>query len=178
MSTPTSAAPYTEPWLRGTHTDVPPVARAVLHALELAGDDANRWTDGLSDLDIHKQPLGLRSVASQLRHIAGSVDRLLTYAEGGQLSDQQLRALKAEESGAETREDLLAQMQTALTQAAKRVRALASADLNTERRVGRKNLPTTLGGALIHVADHTQRHVGQLVTTAKLVKALGTAGVP
>jgi len=35
-----------------------------------------------------------------------------------------------------------------------------------------------LGGALIHVADHTQRHVGQLVTTAKLVKALGAAGLP
>jgi len=171
MSTSTSAAPYTEPWLRGTHTDVPPVARAVLHALELAGDDASRWTEGLSDLDIHKQPFGLRSVASQLRHIAGSVDRLLTYAEGGQLSEQQLKALKAEESGAETREDLLARLQTALEEAAERVRALASADLNTERRVGRKNLPTTLGGALIHVADHTQRHVGQLVTTAKVIKA-------
>ena len=171
MSTSTSAAPYTEPWLRGTHTDIPPVARAVLHALELAGDDASRWTEGLSDLDIHKQPFGLRSVASQLRHIAGSVDRLLTYAEGGQLSEQQLKALKAEESGAETREDLLAQLQTALAGAAERVRALAPADLNTERRVGRKNLPTTLGCALIHVADHTQRHVGQLVTTAKVIRA-------
>jgi len=178
MSNSPTQAPYTEPWLRGTHTDVPPVARAVLHALELAGDDAQRWTEGLNDVDIHKQPFGLRSVASQLRHIAGSIDRLLTYAEGGQLSEQQLRALKAEESGAETREELLAQLQTALTQAAERVRALASADLNTERRVGRKNLPTTLGGALIHVADHTQRHVGQLVTTAKLVKALRTADVP
>ena len=178
MSTTASSTPYTEPWLRGTHTDVPPVARAVLHALELAGDDAVRWTEGLSDLDIHKQPFGLRSVSSQLRHIAGSVDRLLTYAEGGQLSEQQLRALKAEESGTETREDLLAQLQAALTEAAERVRALASADLNTERRVGRKNLSSTLGGALIHVADHTQRHVGQLVTTAKLVKALGAAGLP
>jgi len=178
MSTSPATTPYTEPWLRGTHSDVPPVARAVLHALELAGDDAVRWTDGLSDLDIHKQPFGLRSVASQLRHIAGSVDRLLTYAEGGQLSEHQLHALKAEESGAETVEDLLAKLQTALTGAAKRVRALAAADLNTERRVGRKNLPTTLGGALIHVADHTQRHVGQLVTTAKVVKASRNAGVP
>jgi hypothetical protein len=114
----TPSATYTEPWLRGTHTDVPPVARAVLHALELAGDDASRWTEGLSDLDIHKPPFGLRSVASQLRHIAGSVDRLLTYAEGGQLSEQQLKALKAEESGAETREDLLARLQTALAEAA------------------------------------------------------------
>ena len=173
-----STSPYTEPWLRGTHTDIPPVARAVLHALELAGDDAERWTEGLSDLDIHKQPFGLPSVAGQLKHIAGSVDRLLTYAEGRQLSEEQLKAMKAEQSGAETCEELLAELHAALGRASARVRDLAAADLTAERRVGRKNLPTTLGGALIHVADHTQRHVGQLVTTAKLVKALGTAGVP
>ncbi len=177
MSTST-AAPYTEPWLRGTHTDVPAAARAVVHALELTGDDAKRWTEGLSDLEIHAQPFGLMSVGAQLRHIAGSVDRLLTYAEGQQLSDEQLSAMKAEQSGSETREELLAHLETALRQAADRVRALGTADLNTERRVGRKNLPTTLGGALIHVADHTQRHVGQLVTTAKLVKALRSGSMP
>ena len=177
MSTAATAAPYTEPWLRGTHTDVPPVGRAVLHALELAVDDAHRWTEGLSDLEIQAQPLGLMSICAQLKHIAGSVDRLLTYAEGHQLSDQQLSAMKAEQSGAETREQLLANLQTAIGDAAGRVRALATADLNAERRVGRKNLPTTMGGALIHVADHTQRHVGQLVTTAKLVKAMRNGNV-
>ncbi len=173
-----TTAPYTEPWLRGTHTDVPPVARAVLHALELAGDDVSRWTEGLTDLDLHKQPFGLMSVASQIKHIAGSIDRLLTYAEGRQLSDQQLSSMKAEQSGSEIREELLSRLQLALDGAADRVRALGRADLATERKVGRKSLPTTLGGALIHVADHTQRHVGQLVTTAKLVKALGTIGTP
>ena len=175
MST-TASVPYTEPWLRGTHGEVPAVPRAVLHALELAGDDANRWTEGLSNAEIHAQPFGLMSVAAQLRHIAGSVDRLLTYAEGGQLSERQLSAMKAEQSGAETREQLLARLQISLDQAAGRVRALAAADLNTERRVGRKNLSSTVGGALIHVADHTQRHVGQLVTTAKLVKAMRGSG--
>lgn len=178
MSPTATATPYTEPWLRGTHTDVPPVGRAVLHALELAVDDAHRWTEGLSDLDIHAQPFGLNSVCAQLKHIAGSIDRLLTYAEGRQLSDQQLSAMKAEQSGAETCQQLLADLQAAINLAADRVRALASADLNAERRVGRKNLPTTLGGALIHVADHTQRHVGQLVTTAKLVKAMHNGSVP
>jgi uncharacterized damage-inducible protein DinB len=172
MSTSAIAAPYTEPWLRGTHTDVPVVARAVLYSFELALDDAKKWTEGLSDVEIHSQPLGLMSVAVQLRHIAGSVDRLLTYAEGHQLSEEQLSALKVEQSGAETREQLLAEVNTALSGAAERVQALAGADLNTERKVGRKSLPTTLGGTLIHVAEHTQRHVGQLVTTAKIVKAL------
>jgi uncharacterized damage-inducible protein DinB len=172
MTATSTTASYTEPWLRGTHTDVPVVARAVLHSLELAGDDAERWTDGLSNLEIHAQPSGLMSVAAQLKHIAGSADRLLTYAEGHQLSDQQLSALKMEHSGAETLEQLLTDLKASLARAADRVRALTTADLNTERKVGRKNLPTTLGGLLVHIAEHTQRHVGQLVTTAKVVKAL------
>lgn len=178
MSTTTTAAPYTEPWLQGTHTEVPPVGRAVLHALELAVDDAHRWMEGLSDLEIHAQPFGLMSVCAQLKHIAGSVDRLLTYAEGRQLSEQQLTAMKAEQSGTETCEQLLSGLETAISLAADRVRALATADLNEARKVGRKSLPTTLGGALIHVADHTQRHVGQLVTTVKLVKALRAGSAP
>ena len=172
MAAASTATPYIEPWLRGTHTDVPPAARAVLHALELAGDDATRWTNDLTDLEIHAQPLGLMSVASQLKHIAGSTDRLLTYAEGAQLSDQQLNAMKAEQAGGETLEQLLAELDAALGRASGRVRALAGADLNAARTVGRKQLPTTLGGALIHVADHTQRHIGQLVTTTKVLKAL------
>jgi uncharacterized damage-inducible protein DinB len=147
------------------------LARAVLYSFELAYDDAVRWTDGLTDLEIHAQPFGLMSVSAQLKHIAGSVDRLLTYAEGHQLSEDQLRALKAEQTGSETRDQLLAEASDALTKAAERVRALASGDMNAERKVGRKSLPTTLGGTLIHVAEHTQRHIGQLVTTAKTVRA-------
>jgi uncharacterized damage-inducible protein DinB len=175
MSTNPASAPYTEPWLRGTHTEVPAAGRAVLHALELASDDLRKWTAGLTGSEIHSQPLGLPSVAFLLRHIAGSVDRILTYAEGSQLSAAQLATLKSEkdrEGKQETLAELLAGVEISLNKAADRIRVLASADLNTPRAVGRKQLPTSLGGALIHVADHTQRHVGQVVTTAKVVKAL------
>jgi uncharacterized damage-inducible protein DinB len=172
MSSPGTATPYVEPWLRGTHGDVPAVARAVLHALELAQDDLVKWTEGLSDAEIHAKPLGLTSIAQQVRHIAGSVDRILTYAEGGQLSPEQLSAMKAESTGAETLSELLQQVERSFANAAERVRALATADFNTARIVGRKQLPASLGGALIHVADHTQRHVGQVVITAKVLKAL------
>lgn len=168
----TSPAPYTEPWLRGTHEAVPAAGRAVLHALELAQDDLEKWTEGLSDAEIHAQPLGLTSIAQQLRHIAGSVDRILTYAEGNQLSSDQIAAMKAEATGAETLEELISRTRESLARAGKRVKALATADLGVPRSVGRKQLPTSLGGALIHVADHTQRHVGQVVTTAKVIKAL------
>ena len=84
--------------------------------------------------------------------------------------------MKAEQSGGETLEQLLAELDAAVGRASDRVRALAGEDLNSVRKVGRKQLPTTLGGALIHVADHTQRHTGQLVTTAKVLKALRTSG--
>ncbi len=172
MSTSSAAAPYTEPWLRGTHADIPAVARAVLHALDLASDDLTKWAEGLTDLEVHAQPLGLMSVAGHLRHIARSTDRLLTYAEGGQLSSEQLTALKAEQTGAETLAELLAEVETSFTNAADRIRVLGTADFNTARGVGRKQLPTSIGGALIHVADHTQRHVGQVITTAKVLRAL------
>jgi len=164
--------PYVEPWLRGTHAEVPAVGRAVLHAFDLALDDLAKWTQGLTDNQIHAQPLGLTSVAFHLRHIAGSTDRLLTYAEGKQLSEQQLATLKSEKLGDETLAMLLADVEVAFSNAAERVRVLATADLDTFRGVGRKQLPTSIGGALVHVADHTQRHVGQVVTTAKVLKGL------
>ena len=172
MSASPAPQPYIEPWLRGTRAEVPAVGRAVLHALDLALDDLIKWTAGLTDAEVHSQPLGLTPVARHLRHIARSTDRLLTYAEGGQLSPGQLALLKAEAHGEETLANLMAEVEASLSNAAKRVRVLATANLETARSVGRKQLPTSVGGALIHVADHTQRHVGQVVTTAKALKAL------
>lgn len=177
MSTQTASVPYVEPWLRGTHSEVPAVARAVLHAFDLSLDDLAKWTEGLTDLEIHTLPLELPPIAFHLRHIARSVDRLLTYAEGNQLSPEQLAKLKAEEVGPqhderETLAALLDEVRASFVNASGRVRALASADMNTFRGVGRKQLPTSVGGALVHVADHTMRHVGQVVTTAKVLNAL------
>ena len=169
-----ASVPYIEPWLSGTYGEVPAAGRAVLHALELASDDLSKWAAGLSDVEVHARPLGLPPVAFHLRHIARSVDRILSYAEGSQLTAEQLTALKAEQSGEETLAELLGEVAASLSNAAERVRVLATADLNTARAVGRKQLPTSIGGALIHVADHTQRHVGQVVTTAKVLVALRT----
>lgn len=173
MGTASPTAPYVEPWLRGTHTDVPAAARAVLHALELALDDLTKWTAGLTDAEVHAQPLSLTSIAFHLRHIARSTDRILTYAEGEQLSAGQLAALQSEneEGKQETLAELLAEVEIAFSDAADRVRVLATADLNTPRFVGRKQLPTSIGGAMIHAGEHAARHTGQVVTTAKVLKA-------
>ena len=175
LSTSPSPAPYIEPWLCGTYADVPVAGRAVLHALDLAIDDITKWTAGLTDAEVHSQPLGLPSIAFHLRHIARSTDRILTYAEGGQLSAEQLRVLKTEQSGEgdpESLATLIAELEISFSNAAERIRVLAAGNYDTPRGVGRKQLPTSLGGALIHVADHTQRHTGQVVTTAKVIKAM------
>lgn len=160
-----------EPWLRGTLTDVPPVQRAVLHALELAREDLERWCEGLTDDELNARPGGIAPVSFHLRHIARSMDRLLTYAEGAQLSPEQIAVMKTELAQGATRNELLAELVVGLSKSARRIRAFSPQQLEEHRAVGKKQLPTTVGGLLVHVADHTQRHVGQAITTAKIVMA-------
>jgi uncharacterized damage-inducible protein DinB len=161
-----------EPWLRGTLAEVEPMKRAVLHALVLAGEDAARWADGLSDAEMFARPVGLPSVAFQLRHVARSLDRLLTYAEGAQLNEAQMMALRSETDAEGTAETVGAEFRAELQRAVERVRVIAEGEFAQVRGVGRKALPTTVAGLLVHCADHTQRHVGQMVTTVKVVRGL------
>jgi uncharacterized damage-inducible protein DinB len=160
-----------EPWLRGTLADVPALQRAVLHALELAREDLERWCDGLSDDELNERPGGIAPVSFHLRHIARSMDRLLTYAEGRQLAPEQINAMKQEMDPGGTRNELLAELVVAFAKSVKRIRSFLPAQMEEERRVGKKQMPTSVGGLLVHVADHTQRHVGQAITTAKIVAA-------
>lgn len=170
-ATPAPTKPYVEPWLRGTHSNVPAVLRAILHAFELAQEDVRKWAADLSEAELHASPFGLTPISFHLRHIPGTLDRLLTYAEGHKLSADQLAAMNTESTLGSTREELFATFDEGIAAAAERVLAFAGADLNQPRLVGRRQLPASLGGALVHLADHTQRHTGQIVTTAKLLKA-------
>lgn len=158
-----------EPWLQGTLPDVSRVPRAVLHALELAGEDLERWCGPLNDEQLNQRLGGIAPVAFHLSHISRSLDRLLTYAEGAALTPQQLAALKSELDPGATREQLFAELSTPFANTACWVRDLAHAELEAPRKVGRKNPPTTLGGLMVHIADHTPRHVGQAITTAKIL---------
>ncbi len=160
-----------EPWLRGTLTDVPAVVRAVLHALELAKEDVERFCGDLSDAELNARPLGIAPVAFQLKHIARSMDRLLTYAEGRALSKEQMAVIKSELEETSTREEVFSELRRAFADAESRIRAFDVTMLEDVRTVGKKQLPSTVGGLLVHVADHTQRHVGQAVTTSKFVVA-------
>jgi hypothetical protein len=177
-------ADIVEPWLRGTLKEVEPVRRAVLHALQLAGEDAERWCAGLCGAEIFARPAGLPPVAFQLRHIARSLDRLLTYAESSfvdssqspvgplpALREAQMAALASEVSGEGSAAEVMAEFRTALARAMERVLAVAPEQFAELRGVGKKKLPTTVAGLLIHCAEHTQRHVGQMITTVKVVTA-------
>jgi len=163
-----------EPWLRGTLTEVEPVQRAVLHSISMAQEDVALWCDGLSEEEMFARPFGLPPVAFQLRHIVRSLDRLLTYAEGGALDEKHLLALKTEMDAGSAAE-VLFEFREGLQMAMARVRAVRTESFGDARGVGRKMLPTTVAGLLIHCAEHTQRHVGQVVTTAKVVQAARVA---
>jgi uncharacterized damage-inducible protein DinB len=160
-----------EPWLRGTLTEVQAVPRAVLHALDLAQEDLFRWCKPLTEAELNARPASIAPVAFHIRHIARSLDRLLTYAEGNQLSAAQIAEMKTELDMPAKPEELFAELDGALRKSAERIRAFDVTRLDEPREAGQKKLPTTLGGLLVHVADHTQRHVGQAITTSKIVQA-------
>jgi uncharacterized damage-inducible protein DinB len=160
-----------EPWLRGTLTDISAVPRAVLHALQLARVEVEHWCGNLNDEQLNERPAGIPSIAFHIRHIARSIDRLLTYAEGHQLNAGQVAAMKTELDAGAKRDELFAEFSSALAQSDARIRKFAADRMSEPRKVGKKELPTTVGGLLVHVADHTQRHVGHAVTTSKFVRA-------
>lgn len=157
-----------EPWLRGPIPGVNPMTAPVLYAFQQAREDVAKYTDGLTVRQIWATPHGMGSVGFHLRHIAGSTDRLITYLEAKQLSHAQMQTLLAEkEPGASCRE-LLAEVDASFRRAEAVVRSIDPLSLIEPRYVGRKRLPTTMIGLLTHIAEHTQRHVGQVISTAKL----------
>jgi hypothetical protein len=163
-----------EPWLRGTRSALPAVIRAVLHALDLAEEDLEMWAGLLTDEELYARPLELTAVCFHVRHIARSIDRLLTYAEECELNAAQLLGLKSELDTVATREEVLGELRVSLQEARTRITTFRVSSLEEPRYVGKLRLPTTLGGLLVHVADHTQRHVGQAVTGNETFAGIAT----
>lgn len=160
--------------MRGPIPGVHPLLAPILYAFQQAREDLARYTEPLTREQIWASPHGFGSVGFHLRHIAGSTDRLMTYLQGRQLNPEQMAALKAEkEPGGVDREQLLADLDRAFAEAEAVVRALDPDRLTEPRAIGRKQLPTTVVGLLTHIAEHTQRHVGQAISAAKWAAVLG-----
>lgn len=168
-----------EAWLSGSLEGIAPILMPAAHALVQAAADIERAGKDLTSEEIWTKPHGAPSFAFHLRHIAGSIDRLLTYAQGGKLNSEQFAELAAE---AEFDENInaLSLVWTASERIEEAVSFLRFVDLDSlfeKRVVGRKELPTNVFGLLFHIAEHTQRHAGQAITTAKVVRNQLLVGV-
>jgi uncharacterized damage-inducible protein DinB len=168
---PTPSLP--EVWLRGPLPEVPALLQPVAHALLQAREEITKIMADFSAEKLAERPLGLASVGFHLRHLAGVLDRTFTYARGEALSPAQLAYLAAEgqpptHPGAvlELVDTFARQVDTALAQ----LIATPEATLPEWRGVGRAQLPSTVIGLLVHAAEHTTRHVGQLLVTARVVR--------
>ena len=157
-----------EPWLRGPIEGVPPHLMPVFHSFAMVREDLARYTEGLAADDVWRRTGSLPSLGFHLRHIAHSVDRLVTYLCGDQLSEAQIATLKREAEPGATLAELLEDIDEKLSDAERRIRTIQPGMLNEPRYIGKKRLPSTVLGLLVHVAEHTQRHLGQAITTAKL----------
>ncbi len=153
--------------------NVHPVAGALIRCFEHALEDIEHWTQDLNERQFWERPGGVASVGFQIRHIGRSVDRLMTYAQGKPLDAAQLEALRSEMQPGATRAELLAELRASLEAAKAAARAMDLSDESAPRYIGRKRIEVPLVGLLIHIAEHTQRHTGQAITTARLVRAGG-----
>lgn len=161
-----------EAWLSGKIEDVPPVLMPAAHALRQAARDIEKAVKDLSDRELWAKPNGAASVGFHLLHVAGSVDRLLTYARGEKLSEAQFAELAAEKEieNSANAEMLARNAIERIENVIREIKSAPAESLFEERTVGRKQLPTNVFGLLFHIAEHTQRHVGQIITTAKIVR--------
>ena len=162
-----------EPWLRGPIEGVDARVAPLLYAFRQVKEDLERHTAGLGDEQVWARPHGLTPLGFQLRHMAGSVERLVTYLEGRALSERQLAALKAEEEPVGSLRELLRDVERSFQEAEAVVRRIDPGSLSEPRYIGRKRLPTTVIGLLTHIAEHTQRHLGEAISAAKLARAAG-----
>jgi uncharacterized damage-inducible protein DinB len=162
-----------EAWLGGPVPGVDPALMPAAHAFIQTLEDVETAVAGLTTEQLWASPGGAASIGFHLMHLSGSTDRLLTYARDEMLNDVQKAAAAAEKSPATVEAGmLLADLRKAFDAALAQIRATPASTLQDARAVGRARLPTTVLGLIFHAAEHSQRHAGQVVTTAKVVRAL------
>lgn len=160
-----------EPWLRGPVAGVHPLVMPLFFTFTHVREELGKHTAGLTDTQVWAKPADTTgSLGFHLKHMAGSLDRLMTYLAGRQLSQAQLDALRHESEAGESLDSLLRLVNESLKAAEERLKQIDPENLYAPRSVGRRALPTTVLGLIVHIAEHTQRHLGQALTTAKIVR--------
>jgi uncharacterized damage-inducible protein DinB len=160
-----------EVWMRGPVEGVPALLQPAAHALLQAREEVEFYLKDFPDELLWNKPAGLASIGFHLQHLTGVLDRLFTYAAGDQLSDDQLLYLQSEgvENDAFTTDQLKKRFADQISKAIETIGATPESVLTDFRGVGRKQLPSTVIGLIFHAAEHTQRHVGQLLVTSRIL---------
>jgi hypothetical protein len=162
----------TEWWQRGPVDGVPAVLQPVAHILLQVRESVSELVENLTPAQWNARPAGVASAAFHVRHIAGVIDRLFTYARGSALSAEQLAAIRLEGgelAGADVA-SVLDALSARVDAAVAELSAIDVATLGDFRGVGRAQLPSTVIGCLVHGAEHSMRHVGQLSVTVRVVR--------
>lgn len=161
-----------EVWQRGPLIGVVSMLQPVAHALLQVGEEVHHIMKDFSDELLWDKPAGVASPAFHLQHIRGVIDRLFTYARKQQLNKEQMHSLSLEgkpEQGALTSKELTEQLDKQINKAIKELMDVKEDSLHEARGVGRKQIPTTLVGLYVHVAEHSMRHLGQLLVTVRIL---------
>ena len=162
-----------EVWLRGPVENIPSLLQPIAHALLQANEEVKELLDNFPNELLWEKPAGAASTGFHLQHMSGVLDRLFTYAQGSQLNQEQLAALKREGDPLQTKATAAELVQAFHARVDKMLKGLAKIDeqtLSEYRSVGRAQLPSTMMGCLFHAAEHTMRHLGQLIVTVRVVK--------
>ena len=162
----------TEVWMRGPVADVPGLLQPVAHSLLQCREEVETLLPGLAADQVWRRPSGAASIGFHVRHAAGSLDRLFTYARGESLSAEQRASLGREgepDLAPDASARLVGGFSEAIDLALAQLRSTDEKTLLDFRGVGRAQLPSTVLGLLFHAAEHTQRHVGQATTTVKML---------
>jgi uncharacterized damage-inducible protein DinB len=148
---------------------VPALLQPVAHALLQAREEVNDMMREFPETKLWDKIAGMASVGFHLQHLTGVLNRLFTYARGEILSEAQLAALAAEgKDNGESINMLLAAFNTQVDKAIAQLMITPEDSLAAPRQVGRAKLPSTVIGLLVHSAEHTMRHTGQLLVTVKI----------
>ena len=165
----------TEAWQRGPVPGFDPLLMPVVHALIQVQEDLQRLIAVVTPDHLWQRPGGAASIAFHVSHTGGALDRLFTYARGEALSDAQRAAARTEGQPGDspsTLAALVSVVNATVERAFDQLRATTAGSLLEERRVGRAGLPSNVIGLLFHAAEHSTRHVGQAITTAKILAGL------
>ena len=159
-----------EAWLRGPVDNIPPLLQPVAHALVQARDEVQLYLQDFPEHRLWERPAGVASVGFHLQHLWGILDRLFTYARNEALTPEQLEVLRGEGEKQGHLSELVLDFSEQVDRALAQLRTTPESTLTHPRGVGRKQLPSTVIGLLFHAAEHTQRHVGQLLVTVRVLQ--------